>query len=1530
MALVDNLLKLTTGLEGVDVSTLHRSIEYVRTLSIPNQYSQLANLCQDNTIIHPDWGTFAGRIKIHEIKSMVPATFSESTARLRLTLNEKYANFVADHAKELDRIVCEERDWRFTIFAVETLLKSYLARITQDGKVSILETPQYMWLRVAIFIWFPNMERIEKTYTDLSLGNYVHASPTIFNCGMYRHQLSSCFTAGTKVYTTNRGPISIEDVEIGDEVVTHKGNTKKVTQFHKNLVGERKMYKIKITKTPEIEVTGNHRFWSIQKIGDGEPRWVPIEYLWPGDLIAVPPRNTDTKTFTIDVTEKIPDKYEYDQKDGFIHPLTVWKQKDHLNGTDNDIIRHRKNTSIRKTWKADKDWAFFVGAWYGDGNIMTGKYKEESSTKGIRFTVHNVNKKLIDKIVSIGEEKTGLVARTNPGAGVNENIIWIDFHSGVLGYYFEQHYGKGFRGKKLDSRMYSWGGNEIYGFICGLFSTDGCWTKDHALMLQMSNPEFMTSLYYLFRANGLEVGCNFIHRSKRKGATADMANMYLPKGYLDPQDVCKFYDDDRLLVNKTFVLNSRTKEAGNQRFIRLDSKIEIDNRPKHVYTLGVEDDHSYCVEGVVAENCFLLTVGDNMQSITKSWSDCAMISMGMGGIGINHGYLRHSQVGHFGDTQGIVPWTRILNNILKAVNQGTRRPGSGAVYLPPWHIDIEEFLELKLSAGAEDMRARDLFYALWVSDEFMRRVENDEMWTLMCPNKAKGLNDKWGKEFEMAYKTYEEKFKDGKLFNCRQVRARDLMHKICLTQIETGMPYILFKDACNRKSNQKNLGTICCSNLCVSSDTQILTDQGYFQIEELKDEEVNIWNGEDWSPVTVKQTGTNQDLLTVELSNGVSINCTPYHKFNLQKSYGSTEPLEMVAKNLPLGGKLIKWNLPEPIKIKNPAEFKYPYTHGFFCGDGTTYDNYSKTKRYPKVYLYGPEKRKLLKYLQHDSVTESSGRLNVTLPKDMAAKFDVPMNTDITTRLTWLAGYVDADGTIARNDTNESLQISCIHKHFLLKVRLMLHTLGIESKVTISRDKRQAKLPDGKGGEKEYTCQALWRLLISSSGLYKLSQLGFSPYRLKYTPREPQRCAEQFVKVVSVTDDPKCEDTFCFTEHKRHMGMFNGILTGQCVEVIEFTDEKNISSCNLSSIALNSCVTDKTYNFDKLERLTRDSVQNLNQVIDRNFYPPEVPEIKETNLRTRPLGIGVQGLADTFALMDLAWEDEKARKLNSNIFETMYYSAVSESVELAKKDGKYGDFDGSPASKGLLQFDLWNQEKAEKQFDERARDKPNIDINFLRNIEQFQSDRYNWQDMREQVKRYGMRNSLLLALMPTASVAHILGNTECFEPPTQLIYARTVNAGQFVLNNKHMVRDLQDIGMWTTDVVRHIISDKGSLQSVSEDICSKEHLQRFRFLKKKYKTAFELSQKYLLDLAIDRGKFICQSQSFNCWMKDPTYKKLNAYHFHAWKNGAKTGMYYLRQTAKTDPINFSLNTINIPSKKGKTVACTEDECIACQ
>lgn len=582
-------------------------------------------------------------------------------------------------------------------------------------------------------------------------------------------------------------------------------------------------------------------------------------------------------------------------------------------------------------------------------------------------------------------------------------------------------------------------------------------------------------------------------------------------------------------------------------------------------------------------SCFLTSISDHMEGITKGWHDQAIISMNSGGIGCDYANIRHSEIGQHGFSRGLTPWLKITNEILKTVDQGGKRKGSGTMYIREWHVDVYEFIELR-DEGPEDLRAKDLFLALMVSDLFMKRVEKDEMWSLFCPNKAKGLTEVWGSKFEDLYCFYEKQ----KIFT-RQVRARELWANILNMQIKKGMPFIVYIDACNSKSNQKHSGIVRCSNLCV----------------------------------------------------------------------------------------------------------------------------------------------------------------------------EIALNTG----------------------------------------------------------------PD------------------------------------------------------------------------------------------------EIASCTLSSIAINSCVENGVFDFDKLEKLAGETVRNLNMVIDRNYYPRDIPQIRYSNMRHRPLGIGVQGYADTLALLDLSWViggesngvapqydtpryviNPKVQQLNAHIFETIYYACVRESIELAKIYGHYETFPGSPASKGQFQFDMWDGAPDNQRYSKEK-----------------------WDTLRRDMIRHGLRNSTLLAIMPTASSAHILGNQEACEPFTDLIYTRTVLSGQFMIVNKHLVRDLKAIDLWSDKVVKAIIENKGSIQNLQ---IQKEdpRYERFQHLKLKYLTVFEIPQKVILQLGAGRGIYTCQTESRNCFMTNPTKTKLNAYHFTGWKLGLKTGMYYLRQKARTDPINFSGSAVLIPGKhKDEAIYVMADE-----
>ena len=544
-------------------------------------------------------------------------------------------------------------------------------------------------------------------------------------------------------------------------------------------------------------------------------------------------------------------------------------------------------------------------------------------------------------------------------------------------------------------------------------------------------------------------------------------------------------------------------------------------------------------------SCYLIAMeDDSLDGIYNTLKDCANISKWAGGIGLHIHNVRakgtHIQ-GTNGMSNGLVPMLKVFNNTARYVDQGGgKRNGSFAIYLEPWHPDIEDFLELKKNHGDEEMKARDLFYALWIPDLFMERVKENAQWCLFCPHECPGLSDVYGEQFNTLYLKYETQGKSRKTIN-----ARDLWFKILDSQMETGTPYLLYKDSANKKSNQQNLGTIKSSNLCT--------------------------------------------------------------------------------------------------------------------------------------------------------------------------------------------------------------------------------------------------------------------------------------------------------------------------------------------EIIEYSDDKETAVCNLASIGLPTFVNQETKQFDyeKLHEITKVVTNNLNKLIDVNFYP--TPKTEISNKRHRPVGLGVQGLADTFILMDIAFHSEEAKEVNKLIFETIYHAALEKSNELASFEGPYNSFKGSPASKGVLQFDMWSDYKPV-------------------------SNRYDWAKLKMLIVKYGLRNSLLVAPMPTASTSQILGFNECFEPLTSNLYSRRTLAGEFVVVNKYLMKELINLGLWNEKIKNNIIANKGSIQQL--DMLTEQ-------IRNKYKIVWEMPMKHVIDMAADRGAFICQSQSMNLWIEDPTYNTLTSMHFYSWKKGLKTGIYYLRRKAKHQAQQFTIE----PEKK---------------
>ena len=697
----------------------------------------------------------------------------------------------------------------------------------------------------------------------------------------------------------------------------------------------------------------------------------------------------------------------------------------------------------------------------------------------------------------------------------------------------------------------------------------------------------MTTLHPGYSLLASRIAVSNLHSATKKSFSSTMKDLY---EYVDPKtdkkaplladDVYKVIEDNAEVLDSSIIYDRDFgydyfgfKTLERSYLLKLNG--EVAERPQHMLmrvSLGI---HKTDIDSAVKtyelmserwfthatptlfnagtpkpqmSSCFLLSMkDDSIDGIYDTLKQCAKISQSAGGIGLSihdvratGSYIR----GTNGESNGIVPMLRVFNDTARYVDQGGgKRKGSFAIYIEPWHADIMDFLDLKKNHGKEEQRARDLFYAMWMSDLFMERVEANAEWTLMCPNECPGLSDAYGDEFKALYTKYEEAGKGRKT-----IKAQDLWFKILESQIETGTPYMLYKDAANQKSNQKNLGTIKSSNLCT--------------------------------------------------------------------------------------------------------------------------------------------------------------------------------------------------------------------------------------------------------------------------------------------------------------------------------------------EIMEYTSPDEVAVCNLASLALPRFVIDGKFDHDKLFEVSYQATKNLNVIIDNNYYP--VPEARNSNFRHRPIGLGVQGLADAFIMLRYPFESEEAKTLNKEIFETIYYAAMTASKDLAIQDGAYETYEGSPVSKGVFQYDMWNVTP---------------------------SDRWEWNVLKEEVKKHGVRNSLLMAPMPTASTSQILGNNECFEPYTSNIYSRRTLSGEFAVINKHLLRDLVKLGIWNDSLKNKLIANNGSVQNIDE---IPENLKEL------YKTTWEISQKTIIDMAADRGAFICQSQSLNVHIENANFAKLTSMHFYGWKKGLKTGMYYLRTKAATDAIKFTVDKAQLGQPTEKT------------
>ena len=1100
---------LAVNPDAIAQQVLARIVNGIRTSDLDELTAQMsASLCTT----HPDWGTLASRIAVSNHHKNTEVNFTKVVEILSNQMNKcgnsisyistDVTTFVSKNGEALDAYIKHERDYDFDYFGFKTLEKSYLLKNT-EGKV--IERPQHMWMRVAVGIWHKtgNLQQIFETYDLLSQKFMTHATPTLFNAGTPRPQLSSCYLLAMSsdsiagIYKTLGDCAAISKYAGGIGLHLHniraRGSLIKGTNGTSNGL------------VPMLRVFNNTARYVDQCF---TPDTIIYTLNGPKAIEDVSVTDKVLASTGVYETVKLPLRHEYSglildiQVKNAIYPVRVTPEhqvlalKGQAKGLNFDVIRNRLEKNITAAEFSDAneltvgDFVVFpVPSYEFDIPTLT---EEDCRLYGIMLgdgyisgpdsgvCLNTVSKKSVVDFVVNYLETRGVNVKSYPET--DSSTIRIKWSTASPGFKFtrSQLYDSN-KQKIIDTPFLHLPINKAKQILRGIIETDGCiGTKEIAIELS-SYPLVESIRYLLLRMGALASG----YERNRVGDVS---------------------------VTKNIHTNLPTAVV---RVPRIKEILEMfPNAPAGEF-------FSY------------LRHGDNIYSRIESIVE-----------------TQYTGVVHDFEIDG--PHDYTVAHLGVAHNGGGRRNGSFAMYLEPWHADVEDFLRMKLNSGTEEERARDLFYALWIPDLFMERVETDAEWSLFCPDEAPGLADVYGPAFKELYTSYEAKGLARKT-----ISARKLWFQILDSQMETGTPYLLYKDAANMKSNQKNIGTIKSSNLCT--------------------------------------------------------------------------------------------------------------------------------------------------------------------------------------------------------------------------------------------------------------------------------------------------------------------------------------------EIMEVSTPEETAVCNLASLALPAFVTAGTFDFAAMRKVVKVAVRNLNQIIDINFYP--TPETERSNLKHRPIGIGVQGLADVFAMLGLAWETAEAADLGQRIFEHLYYAAVEESADLAKLEGSYETFEGSPASQGKLQPDLWEVKPLTES-----------------------DGSLDWPGLHEKAQK-GLRNSLLVAPMPTASTSQILGYNECFEPFTSNIYTRRTLAGEFIVINRHLMKELMDLGLWSDDMKQRIVAQNGSIQSM-EDIPAQ--------VRERYKTTWEIPQKVLIDMAAARGAFICQSQSLNLFVADPNYAKLTSMHFYGWKKGLKTGCYYLRTKAPVSAQKFTVDPRLLAAVQGSTVQDMDD------
>lgn len=773
-------------------------------------------------------------------------------------------------------------------------------------------------------------------------------------------------------------------------------------------------------------------------------------------------------------------------------------------------------------------------------------------------------------------------------------------------------------------------------------------------------------------------------------------------------------------------------------------------------------------------SCYLLSVDDSLNSINYNESVARTLSKNGGGVALNLSRLRargESIKDVENCAKGVIPVAKSLEMSFQYADQLGQRPGAGAVYLNIFHADLPEFLDTKKVNADEGLRLATISTGVIIPDKFMKLAKKNEPFYMFYPHNV------W-KHYgialdDMNMNEMYDSLVNNPLIKKREGSARDILNQIAKMQLQSGYPYLMFKDNANKVHALKEIGDIHQSNLCVSGDTKILTKEyGYVDIQTVSGQDLHVWNGQEWSLSPVRQTGEEKELVRVTFSNGMHLDCTPYHKFYVQNEYG-TEPKEVRASEMRPGDKLIKFELPTTEQTKSEFDYKYAYHSGFFTGDGTNVRP-SRGEEYDRIYLYN-EKRNLetiMDELPYNSKQYQDIRIVYNIKRGtLLPKFTLPYNKSIDYKLNWLSGLLDADGALTNNNGCLSLQLTSVNKEFLQNLLLFLQELGIYSRISNGHSEGKRLLPTHINDEySEYDCQATYRLLISHKEIEKLIELGLELHRIQLPSeiKSTNRQSTHFITVTSIDTLPGQHDTYCFNESKRHMGMFNGVLTGQCVEIIQLQEVSEIRnygeqwdikrdiSCNLGSLNIANLMKDKNiYDavFAAMKALT--SVSNLSHI-------DNAPGVVKANEELHSVGLGVMNLHGYLAKNLIPYDSKEAKEFANVFFAMINYYSLLASMHIARKTKTtFKDFEKSEYANGNYFEKYVNEDFLPKS--------PLVKELFI-GIDI--PTKENWETLAKRVRKHGLYHAYRLAIAPTQSISYVQNATSSVMPIVDLIERR--------------------------------------------------------------------------------------------------------------------------------------------------------------